>query len=356
MDRIEQLKRVEADALTRRLTHPVSGSSPLISSRVAGVREVVPGARVRHACRGACDHARVKTVEKVRAVALFFHRLFVRWGDEALTMAERGRGFTTVPLRELTVKKERDMTKLFMPMLGLLLACSICALAMEAPPGAGLSAQAATAGQEEKDENFLDLTKYKPVESRPDAVTAATGTRVQDTRFNPSPNGRHEPARTAPLKVTLLSLDADSYQLGANVIYEVMLENVSRELQVIPWSPDENKIKPQGQAEPPGYLDAFLSLVVRDKDLGEQLIAVRGLYGSEMAQASLKRLLPGEKVRIRAQGRMFFAVADASEKASKKLVKSALKLKVQARYSLHEGTSAPMVSTNNQLINLLPKP
>jgi hypothetical protein len=38
----------------------------------------------------------------------------------------------------------------------------------------------------------------------------------------------------APLKVTLLSLDADSYQRGGNVIYEVTLENVSQELQVIP--------------------------------------------------------------------------------------------------------------------------
>lgn len=248
------------------------------------------------------------------------------------------------------------MTKLFIPMLALLLACSICALAMEAPPTAGISAQAATAGQEEKDENFLDLTKYKLVEKQPDAGTAATGTRVQDTRFNPSPNGKRGTERTAPLKVTLLSLDAESYQLGATVTYEVTLENVSHELQVIPWSPDENKVKPQGQAEPPGYLDAFLSLVVKDKDLGEQLVAVRGLYGSEMAQSSLKRLLPGQKVKIRAQGRMFFAVADASEKATKKLVKSALKLKVQARYSLHDGTSAPMVSTNARIINLLPKP
>lgn len=248
------------------------------------------------------------------------------------------------------------MTKQFMPMLSLLLACSICALAMEAPQRAGISAQAATTEQEEKDENFLDMTKYKSVERQPEAGKGATKTIVQDTRFNPSPNGKHDPERMAPLKVTLSSLDADSYQLGGNVTYEVTLENVSRELQVIPWSPDENQVKPQGQAEPPGYLDAFLSLVIHDKDLGEQSIAVRGLYGSELVQGSLKSLLPGEKVRIRAQGRMFFAVADASEKASKKLIKSALKLKVQARYSLHGGPSAPMVSTNTQIINLLPKP
>lgn len=248
------------------------------------------------------------------------------------------------------------MTKQFMAMLGLLLACSICALAMEAPQRAVISAQSVAAAQEQEDENFLDLTKYKPVEKQPDAGTAATGMRVQDTRFNPSPNGKHDPVRMAPLKVTLLSLDADSYQLGGNVTYEVTLENVSQELQVIPWSPDENKVKPQGQTEPPGYLDAFLGLVVRDKDLGEQFIAVRGLYGSELTQGSLKRLQPGEKVRIRAQGRMFFAVADASEKASKKLSKSALKLKVQAHYSLHDGPSTPMVSTNTQVMNLLPKP
>ncbi|HLL72496.1 MAG TPA: hypothetical protein VK363_13725 [Pyrinomonadaceae bacterium] len=248
------------------------------------------------------------------------------------------------------------MTKKFMPMLGLLLACSVCAFAMQGPRRAGTAAQSVAAAQEQADENFLDLTKYKFVEKQPDAGTAATGARVQDTRFNPSPKGKHEPERMAPLKVTLVSLDADSYQLGGSITYEVTLENVSHELQVIPWSPDENKVKPQGQAEPPGYLDAFIGLVVRDKDLGEHFIAVRGLYGSEMMQGSLKRLLPGEKVRIRAQGQMFFAAADASEKASKKLAKSALKLKLQARYSLHDGTAAPIISTNNQIINLLQRP
>lgn len=238
-------------------------------------------------------------------------------------------------------------------MLGLLPACFICVLALEAPRGAVAPAQPVTAAQEERDENFLDLTKYKPVENQPDAGTAATGTVVQDTRFNPSPNGKHEPEKMAPLKVTLVNLDAASYQLGGSVIYEVMLENVSRELLVIPWSADESKVKPWGQTEPPGYLDAFLSLVVRDKDLGEQLIALRGIYGSELMQGSLKSLLPGEKVRIRTQGRIFFAAADTSEKASEKLIKSALKLKVRARYSLHTGQFAPTVSTNTRIINLL---
>ena len=243
-----------------------------------------------------------------------------------------------------------------MPMLVLLLACSFCALSLEAPRGAVAPAQSVAAAQEERDDNFLDLTKYRPVEEQPDAGTTADGTRVQDTGFKPSPNGRHEPGEMAPLKVTLVSLDAGSYQLGGSVIYEVRLENVSREVQVIPWSPDENRVGLRGRAEPPGYLDAFLCLVVREQDLGEQFVAVRGLYGSELVQGSLKSLLPGEKVRIRAQGKMFFAAADVSEKAWRKLSKAALKLEVRARYSLHAGQYAPVVSTNTRIINLLHSP
>ena len=65
-----------------------------------------------------------------------------------------------------------------MPMLGLLLACSVCALATQAPRRAGITAQTVAAAQEQEDENFLDLTKYKPVERQTEAGTAFTGKQV----------------------------------------------------------------------------------------------------------------------------------------------------------------------------------
>jgi hypothetical protein len=248
------------------------------------------------------------------------------------------------------------MSRRFILALSLLLACSVYASSMGAPQARRAAPPPATAAQEEGDENFLDLTKFKPAAPQPG--TAGAPAVVQDTRFNPSTAGKRGPL-AAPLKVTLERLDAGSYQLGDKVIYEVTMENVSQELQTIPWSPDENKVKARGRYEPHDYTDAFLGLVVKDKALGDQFVAVQGVYGSASVPGSLKTLLPGQKVRIRAQGQMFFAAADVSEKVSRKLSKSPLKLKVQARYSLHPGPAAPdsgpVVSANAETIELLAK-
>ncbi|MGH9879388.1 MAG: hypothetical protein ACRD5H_17290, partial [Nitrososphaerales archaeon] len=102
--------------------------------------------------------------------------------------------------------------------------------------------------------------------------------------------------KIVPLKITLSSLNKSNYQLGEEVIYDVILENVTKNTIVIPWSPDRDKTRPNDQNTPSGYLEAFLSLVVKDEGKGEQFIAGQGLFGSKLAPGSLKSLTPGQKV------------------------------------------------------------
>jgi hypothetical protein len=156
-----------------------------------------------------------------------------------------------------------------------------------------------------------------------------------------------------PFKVTLLSLDKQSYQLGERVVYDILLENITNDPIVIPWSSDQRKVKPDDNKTPPRYTEAFLSLVLTTEVSGEQLIAGQGIYGSELVSGSLKRLLPKQAVRIRAPGQFIFFNVDV---AKQMLVSLPRKIEVRARYSLQERSFnsqfEPSASANSLVIEV----
>lgn len=125
--------------------------------------------------------------------------------------------------------------------------------------------------------------------------------------------------KPAMLKVTLVSLDKQTYELGEEVIYEITLENISKDDLIIPYSVDYDKVKPDEESNPPGYASMFLSLVINDELTGKQFVAGESLYGSELLSGSLKRLEPGQKVTIRIPGRLSFFEADVMKKILGKL-------------------------------------
>ena len=146
-----------------------------------------------------------------------------------------------------------------------------------------------------KDNNFLDLTRKPPHQKQRSGTGRGGG-------MGPGGgDGRSFPVKIVPLKVVLLSLDKSSYQLGDQVIYEVTLENVTDKVLVIPWSVDYDRVKPNEEHDPPGYMWAYLSLVIKDEISGDQFMAGRGINGSQLLRGSLKRLQPGQRVRIRAK-------------------------------------------------------
>ncbi|MBI1760920.1 MAG: hypothetical protein HYR56_05720 [Acidobacteria bacterium] len=201
-------------------------------------------------------------------------------------------------------------------------------------------------------------------------------------------NHQTQPRNFAPLNITLLSLDGHNRQLGDGIIYDVALKNVTKDILVIPWSPDWSKVKPNEEKYPPGYLvlhqaenegcragfnpalhpgcalsihhlqldgvlDAFLSLVIKDEISGDQLVAGQALYGSQLLPNSLKKLRPGQSVRIRTPGILWFTDSDVTKRVLAKLPHM---FEVQAYFNLSNPALAlpyePAVSTNRLTLDL----
>ena len=194
-----------------------------------------------------------------------------------------------------------------------------------------------------QNDSFLDLTKVKPSKNEKlfgggDIAIAASN----DTRIP-----------RLPLKITLLKLDKRSYLMGDEAIYEVVIKNVGPKIILIPWCPDREEVKPEEKTYPPSYMDATLSLVITDKILGEQIIDGSSLYGSEHVPSSLKKILPGQAVRIRAPGHWLLTSDDSLHGILSRLPQM---FAVRARFTLLMHTLSPspdpIVSNNSVSIEL----
>ena len=219
--------------------------------------------------------------------------------------------------------------------------------ALNAVPVVNAQQQSISPSQQRKeDENFLDLTKYspsKPVSSDQERTASGTinvgggsGTRVPDL----------------PIRITLLSLDKRSYKLGDESVFDVALENISKEAVQIPWSPDSSIGSPFNDSSPPGNLLAVISLVVGNKTLGEYQASTYGLYGSRTVPGSLKTLQPGQRVRIRVPGRWQFYTEEATDRLSRN---PGQELSIKARIFMADSNSnppRPATSVNSLLIKL----
>lgn len=190
--------------------------------------------------------------------------------------------------------------------------------------------------------DFLDLTKVRPPSEK--KVSRTIGGGVSGSNDTRSPK--------LPLQITLISLNKHSYEMGEEMIYNVVIRNVGRDVVVIPWSPDRDQIKPEEMTYPPRYVDAILSLVITDEVLGEQMIYGPSLYGSEHVPSSLKKLRPGQAVRIRAPSRWVLMSDDAAHGILSRLPQTFV---VRARFSVMDRTvnpPEPVVSTNSVTVEL----
>lgn len=166
---------------------------------------------------------------------------------------------------------------------------------------------------------LLDLTRNRPVlRHRPSRVIEVSG-------GWPPPPPR--------LKIALLHTEKNSYQFGDEAVFEVLIENITKKVVVIPWSAELDIVKPDDDRDPPGYASALLSLVIEVQPYGWVLLASHSIYGSNVMAGSLKRLAPGEKVRIRAPGMLYVGDAAAAEQIAKRLPG---KYEVHAEFSLSE--------------------
>jgi hypothetical protein len=191
-----------------------------------------------------------------------------------------------------------------------------------------------------QDESFLDLTKVHPVPER----------KTGGGDFNVS-GGNDTRSPTLPIQITLFGLNEARYQMGDEVLYDVVITNVGRRDVVIPWSPYEDEIKPDANY-PPGYLVGSFGLVINDLVLGEQTIYGPVLYGSDRVPSSLKRLRSGQKVTIHIPSRWLLTGDDAAHKILTRLPQ---KYAVRARFSLIDRTvnpPRPVISANSVTVEL----
>lgn len=194
-----------------------------------------------------------------------------------------------------------------------------------------------------RSDNFLDLTKLKP--PKDEKLTARGGGGVSGSHDTPFPK--------LPLEITLLNLDNGSYKMGQEMIYEVTIRNVGQDIVLIPWSPDPTEVRRNGQTYPSGYADGNVGLVIHDEIAGDQVVYGPWLYGSDLVPSSLKKLRPGQTVRIRAPGRWAIADSNGSQRILSRLPQ---KYVVRARFSLSNHTFAPqpepIMSANSVTVEL----
>lgn len=105
------------------------------------------------------------------------------------------------------------------------------------------------------------------------------------------------------LKVSLVSLDRDSYDTGGPVLFDVLVQNVGSQAIAIPWSPDII-----GFADRPGngpeVVRGSLFLEVRRPGDSRNIgwLESQMLVGASDVPNSLLQLMPGKRALLRARG------------------------------------------------------
>lgn len=152
------------------------------------------------------------------------------------------------------------------------------------------------AGQSRLPDHVLDLVGRRQV-APPDSTT------TRRTPLEGKASATSERS-TASLKATLISLDADTYETGAPVVYEIELQNMGKETVLLPWSVDHHSIQELGSVALP-VTTATLSLEVWDTTGAERMLGRLEsvlLIGSPNVFGSLQSLLAGETALIRVEG------------------------------------------------------
>lgn len=105
----------------------------------------------------------------------------------------------------------------------------------------------------------------------------------------------------ADVELQLSAIDRPGYQIGDVFFYEIVVKNNGRAAIRVPTAFDSARVA----RDMPGATMAVLALTFSDAILGSQTIGEQFLYGSDVVPNTSIILSPGERVRIRAQGRWF---------------------------------------------------
>ena len=102
----------------------------------------------------------------------------------------------------------------------------------------------------------------------------------------------------SPLQATLLSVEP-SLEAEPHVIFEVQVQNQGNEAIKFPEDPNSADFEPKSAALGYGFEFAYIALFADLKEQGSRFLPGITLYGSEEVEGTLKRLDPGDSIRIR---------------------------------------------------------
>jgi hypothetical protein len=112
--------------------------------------------------------------------------------------------------------------------------------------------------------------------------------------------------RQASLRISLLPLGRSAFRRDEDVIYELRIENVSKQVVSIPWDPRIVDVEPEGPSQQYGYKQVSVSLWFMNENKITEASNASILYGIEGLKGSFLQLAPGHQARIRARARLSF--------------------------------------------------
>ena len=163
------------------------------------------------------------------------------------------------------------------------------------------------------------------------------------TRHSVSSSSHPPPS---PLKVTLVSVDRTDFVYGEEFVYEVLIENISKELVTLPWSPDQGAFVQPAPRIPSGYISGSVYLLVESASGQPAVLALldsQSLYGSDEVSRSRLALAPGRTALLRVPAQWS---ATMDEGRTRILQQPDGAVQVRAVFSVHADRAQLTRSTN----------
>lgn len=147
--------------------------------------------------------------------------------------------------------------------------------------------------------NLLDLTKPSAVSSAPDPDPPDENS---DDVWIDGYDAYGSTKFESGLIVSILHLDKSAYKVGDDAIVEIGIQNAGSTAVVLPWSCDRAKVNPSPskKGEAPGLEIGLLHLGISDGSGIDAQTTGTVFYGSQLAPESLRTVVPGETIIIRA--------------------------------------------------------
>lgn len=152
--------------------------------------------------------------------------------------------------------------------------------------------------------DLLDLTKRRTVG---DKTRGGTGSGALGGMEG-------EKLGVLPVRLAFTNIDKGQYHVGDRFVYQVALQNVGNDPLLIPWNLEWGLGCINRFSNLPGELSLRVHIVLDELE-GHIFFGADSVSGCRSKPLTVRRLLPGEAVRIQVLGGWWFPTEDAKKRA-----------------------------------------